>query len=63
MPIVGASASFMAAGAPAPGYVGLQIPGAAFLGLLALPGTALLISGAPPAPGPQWVGATASQTI
>jgi hypothetical protein len=63
MPIVGASASFNAAGAPRPGYVGVQIPGTAFLGLEAAPGLALLLSQGAPTPGAQWIGQSAAQTI
>ena len=63
MPIVGESAAFDAGGAPRPGFLGLQIPGAAYLALLAAPGLALLIGSGAPIPAAEWVGQSAAQTI
>ena len=63
MPIVGESASFAAGGAPQAGFIGLQIPGATYLGLEVAPGVALLTGSGAPIPAAQWIGQSAAQTI
>jgi hypothetical protein len=63
MSVIGKTAALTPGGAATQGYIGLQIPGTPFLGLLALPGTALLLGQGAPTPGPDWVGKTAAQTI